>query len=348
MAFFGKLAASINKIKPSSKNSPAIYFRAPPAIILPFFSVGSAIIGFFVLTNHPLKNYLSGSWALEIGMGCLALSAIFYWLPRLHYGWSYDLFCTATLLIWFSSWQEIFRPGAPVFQSYPFYFVVFTLLVTYTLVRNRDLNQAEGVNARLLRLILGFPLLHPLIFFALVLWGLFQPEDYLFYPAAMGLLIIRYGLSECLYNQPIAYLQAHREPVLSSLFTHSIYPAMGKYGPLITLARIPDSSAPKVQRYKNAKAYWVTDEQWRQWTQNTVQHCFLVLLDLRQVTQNAADELQNVCSRAAHHRIVVLCNDANELLIPADVLYFDAAQIKNKQYFQATLEQWLKQNLQPS
>ncbi|QBQ53693.1 hypothetical protein [Nitrosococcus wardiae] len=349
MAFFSKLAASVNKLKPSPGNSPLLYFRNFPAIILPLFSMSAAIIGFLVLTDNPLQNYLASPWAFGIGWGCLVLAAALYWLPQFHYSWSYDLFCTATLLIWFSSWQEVYRPGAPIFQSYPFYFVLLALLVTYTLVRNRDLNQAESANARLLRHIFSFPLLHPLIFFALTLWGVLQPEDYLTYPAAMGLLIIRYGLFECLHNRPIAYLQVSRKPILSPLFTNSIYPIMGQYGPLITLARISDSSpmAPKILRHKNAMSYWVTEEEWRQWLQSAVQHCFLVLLDLRQATQNAADELQNVCSQVAHHRILVLCDDAQELFIPADVSYFDATQLKDEQHFQTALERWFKQSLRP-
>jgi hypothetical protein len=348
MAFLGKLTAHLAKRLPTPQNSPGSYFRAPPTLILPLFSISAAVIGFLIWTDNPLKILLRGPWISVLGWGCLILAAVSYWLPRLHFSWGYDLFCTASLLLWVSSWQEVYRLEAPIFRLYPLYFVALTLVVTYTLIRNRELNQVENENTQLLRLALSSPFLHPLVFFSITSVSIAAPDYYLAYPTFTGLLLVRYALSECFYNQPIAYIQTNRELFLSPLFRRSIYPAAHKYGPILILVPRPPSPTTTSQpvRYKKATVAWITEEQWQQWLP-ALKRCFVVFLDLRQAQQIPASELHTVCARIPHHRIVVFCDDASELLIPSDVLSFSTTQLKSQQALQPSLEQWFKRLLHP-
>lgn len=143
-----------------------------------------------------LSHYLKIPWILYIGIAVIATSLVLHLFAKVHYSRQYDLFLQGSLLVWLSYWQGDYRLDAPVFKSYPIYFVLLSVLVTQFLIYRR--NRFDREELRLMRWIYQARLFqaHYLIF--LVLLGLVLVNHYLIYPIAVTLFVVRYSLAVCL------------------------------------------------------------------------------------------------------------------------------------------------------
>lgn len=160
---------------------------------LPLFTFASLVYLNLIWTESPLVAYLETDYALYFGLFCVVCSSLLAAFKKVHYKYTYDIYAFGCLLIWFAYWRRFFRLDAPVFSSYPIFFVLLSLGITY-LVINRAQNLPSD-QISLLRIIHDSWLFKaPLLAFAM-LCSFLDPEHYLIYPILMSLLFIRFAFS---------------------------------------------------------------------------------------------------------------------------------------------------------
>jgi len=163
---------------------------------LPIFTFSCLLLTYLVWSSSALLSYLNSCWSLYIGLAVIVASGVLTLSPRIHYGWRYDLFSFGCLLTWFAYWRRFFEIGAPVFSFYPVYFVLFSVFITHSVINGRSRLAADQI--QLMRILYGFVGMRAGILVLLVLASLMIPRDYLIYPLAMTLLLIRYAFAVCL------------------------------------------------------------------------------------------------------------------------------------------------------
>lgn len=160
--------------------------------LVPLFTLASLILVCLEWFRLPLLLQMHGhGWILAGGV--LVVLGTLAAMVRGGYRLAYDLFLFGCLLVWFPYWREIYRVDAPVFVFYPLYFVVLIVVLTQTLVyRFADL---DALQYRMLKVITGFRLMHPLLLGGLVLAGIYLRDYFIFFPMVVSFLVIRGGFS---------------------------------------------------------------------------------------------------------------------------------------------------------
>jgi hypothetical protein len=332
----------IRAIQPPIK--PTNLLQKPTLLALPLFTFGSVMLAYLVGSKSEFLRYLNQAWTIYLGLGGMVIALLLHRLPRLHYGYKYDLFLLGSVLIWFSYWQREYRLDAPVFYCYPIYFILLGLGATYWASGNDELKDPEAELLKIVRRVYGFSLFQIAPF--LVLLSLFLPQIYLIYPVLTSLLILYYVFTAWLHAQPILYLRSDPEDKAAGIFSDLVYPIASRYGPVVALVYLGPNTrlSQGFKSYKNTRTYWIAHEAWKRWVQTALSHCFVVILDIRGGSaQDNGWELNQVLLRVPHHRVTLISSNADS--IPVDVLNLTMKYPHARAEDHARLSHWFKQKV---
>lgn len=162
---------------------------------LPLFTFTSLVYCYLVWNDSDYLTVLSSHTSLYFGLGSIGFSIVISLLPRIYYGYKYDLFSVGCLIVWFADWSQIFGLEAPIFYVYPVYFAVLSVIITHSVINQRakfDENQLK-----LIHIMSDWKPLNPLVLAFATLGSLSLPKHYLLYPIFMTFLYIRYCLTVC-------------------------------------------------------------------------------------------------------------------------------------------------------
>ncbi len=165
-------------------------------LVLPLFTLVSIILTLAAWQRPDVLESINQSQFLILGLCLIGLSGALSLSKRVDFRWTYDLFLLGGILVWFVYWREIYRLDAPLFKFYPAYFVLVSFVLT-RLVADQ-VRRLDGDQVKLLQLIYGHALAHPVLLVGLTLASLYYREWYVVYPIAVSFICIRYAFGECL------------------------------------------------------------------------------------------------------------------------------------------------------
>ena len=150
-------------------------------------------LAYLVQTQSEYLSLISSPISLYIGVSFVVVSAIAALSKRVYFAFVYDGFAIGVLLVWFSYWQQIFNPEAPMFYLFPLYFALVTAAVTLLFLRRDELLDEETLKA--MPTFSGVLNLHPAIIATAVLVSIAIHNQFLLFPTTMTLFIMRFTFS---------------------------------------------------------------------------------------------------------------------------------------------------------
>ena len=164
--------------------------------VLPFFTFGSLVYCYLIWNQSIYLSALNSDAALYFGFGCVAVSVLMSFFPRIHDGFKYNLFCVGCLIVWFADWSRIFGLEAPIFYSYPVYFALLSVAITHLVINQTE--RFDDDQVKLMRIIYNWKPFKPPVLAAGALVSLSFPSHYLLYTVAMTFMLISYAFGICL------------------------------------------------------------------------------------------------------------------------------------------------------
>ena len=166
---------------------------------MPIFITLSLILGILANMQSPFQELFKAIEMQYLGIGLVVIAALLAYLRKSSLLWPFDLFATATLLIWFYRWHHFYRDDAPMFFIFPLFFAIVTSVVTLSFVYKRDLFDEESIEA--FQFFSKMLIFNCKIIVTALLISLFLTHHFIVYPVMMMVFIFRYVLSVCLEPQ---------------------------------------------------------------------------------------------------------------------------------------------------
>lgn len=164
------------------------------------FIIACLAIIFFIQTNSHYLSWLTSPLSMYLGFAFIVFSALAVFIKRIKFALSYDTFAVGSLLIWFSYWQKLFKPDAPMFYFFPLYFALLTSIIIFSLVkRDETIDQASLDGMRAFEKLIKY---HPFVIAATVLMSITQHGHFLLFPTTMTLLIMSYAFGSYMSKYP--------------------------------------------------------------------------------------------------------------------------------------------------
>ena len=160
------------------------------------FIAFNLLLIFLVKSNSPYQELFKSEEIFYIGLVFISISAFLGLLKKFSVTYNFDLFATGTLLIWFTYWHQFYRDDAPMFYSFPIYFVLLTAIVSLLFVNRRHQFDAESINH--IRYYSKMGVFDTGIIVILVMLSLTIKNHVMAYPIAMTVLILRFVMTACL------------------------------------------------------------------------------------------------------------------------------------------------------
>ncbi len=164
--------------------------------VLPFFTFASVVYCYLIWNHSVYLSALNSNAALYIGFGCVAVSILMSFFPRIYDGFKYNLFSVGCLIVWFADWSRIFGLEAPIFYSYPIYFALLSVAITHLVIN--QVERFDDDQVKLMRIIYSWRFFKPPVLAIAALISLSFPSHYLLYTVAMTFLLISYAFEICL------------------------------------------------------------------------------------------------------------------------------------------------------
>jgi len=131
---------------------------------------------------------------------CFLIWVVFgYKYIKLSYKVRYDMFAVGALLVWFSYWPPFFRVESPIFYLYPLYFSLITALFSLIFITKRDQIDADAL--LWLQWLSDSGRFNPVVIMLGVIISLALPQQFMLFPLAISLLVLRFSLACCLNNE---------------------------------------------------------------------------------------------------------------------------------------------------
>jgi len=146
-------------------------------------------------------NILSSTYAFYAGVFLLFLNLLDSCLKYklIAYQFRYDLFAVGALLVWFSYWPDFFRQGSPLFDFYPLYFSLITALFSLLFISKREHVDEDAL--LWLQWLSDSGRFNPIVIMLVVIISLALPQQFMLFPIAISLLVMRFALACCLNNE---------------------------------------------------------------------------------------------------------------------------------------------------
>lgn len=166
------------------------------------YSQGEVVVYLFIVASLGLSILLHGAspWLVSLtnpafcyaGLGVAGLCLLTVMVKKNPPSLSFDVFAVASLLVWFSRWQPLFKDDTPVFFFFSLYFLFVVAFIELALI-----NQQTRVDEPTLSAMRAFARdsrVRPWLVMVVVLGSLGLEEHYLLYPIAMTVLLIRVAM----------------------------------------------------------------------------------------------------------------------------------------------------------
>ncbi len=163
---------------------------------MPLFVALCLIFAVIVQTESPLQVALASPAALYVGLGVAIATIIGSVFKRLPEMYSYDIFASSTLFVWFSYWKPFFVKDSPIFFFFPVYFALVVAFAILFFISQR--HRIDQESRKLMQNIVNSGVVDPWLVMACVLATLYFENRFIQYPTFMTLLVIRFALSGCL------------------------------------------------------------------------------------------------------------------------------------------------------
>ncbi len=164
---------------------------------MPIFIICSLLLASLVLTQSPYLPYLSKDGGLAVAWTIVLLCLAGGWIRKIPSGVWQDGFVVGALLLWFGDWRPQFSDDAPMFHVFPLYFALLSAWVTLAVInRSQQFDRESQDTLRYMQKHLARFDTLPLA--VLVLASIGVPEQYLMFPSAMTLFVLRYAMQRSL------------------------------------------------------------------------------------------------------------------------------------------------------
>lgn len=156
---------------------------------------------FFLNSDSSVQLLFQSEYSLYIGIFLLVLNfvSIGSQTKRIPFSLCYDLFAVGSVLVWLSYWPPFFREESPLFYVFSLYFSFITAFFSLLFKTQKESLGVDDIKN--LQMLSNYRLTSPLIFLTAVIMSLVFPGHFLLFPVAITLLIIRFSLTDCLYNK---------------------------------------------------------------------------------------------------------------------------------------------------
>jgi hypothetical protein len=163
---------------------------------MPIFIIYCLLLSFLVHSQSSYLPLLVTPVAVNVGwvlVGFCLLAGLFKKLPSSVW---HDGFAVGTLLVWYGDWQPLFDGDAPMFRIFPVYYAILSLWLTLAFInRSAQFDAETRYTLRYLQRLIRFD---TRMMAGLLIFSLLFPEQYLLYPIAMTLFMVRFTMQRCL------------------------------------------------------------------------------------------------------------------------------------------------------
>ncbi len=163
---------------------------------MPLFIALSLALGFMVQTASPLQSVLLTPLMIYINLGLAIISILGSLFQKMSVIIWYDTFSSSSLLVWFGSWEPLFKDDSPIFFFYPVYFALLTAFVSLYFIGQR--HKIDDESFHIMQFLSQKKIIQPWVIMLCILGSLELQQDFLLYPVMMTLFIIRFVLASCL------------------------------------------------------------------------------------------------------------------------------------------------------
>ncbi len=165
---------------------------------MPIFIICSLTLTILVRTESQYLPLLFTPVAL-IATGALAVVFLVGgFLKKIPIAIWHDGFATALLLVWYGNWRplELFNKEAPLFHVFPLYFAVISAWFTFAVINRSP--RFDHDTRETLRYVETLARVDTWVLAIVVGLSLLTPEQFLLFPSAMTLFIVRFTMVRCL------------------------------------------------------------------------------------------------------------------------------------------------------
>ncbi|MGH8658409.1 MAG: hypothetical protein ACREV4_08035 [Gammaproteobacteria bacterium] len=303
----------------------------PARVALALFGVTSALIAFCVWFKPSDLARLDAQLSLSLGLAAMLIGAAVHFFPILEYRHKLDIFLTGTLLVWLEYWQRAYALDKPVYQYYP---LLFTLACIWVPRFAADPALSE------LRVVYRYARRFSELLLVVTAISVFLPRYYVFYPAAVLMLLVYVAIVTRLKTQPIVLLCSEENRFLKALGRH----LERNYGPTQVLVLSGKQEQPLFSRSRTVP---MSENNGSEGLRYVLGHCLVVLFYLDDERDPIHPVLDRALSVLSRRRIAVLqgSQEVNLPALPPDVVRVKA---NAEQMFgvRAQLDAWLRPHVQ--
>ena len=166
---------------------------------MPLFIILNLALSFLQQSAGSYLNLVTADTTVYIGLGMIIVSLIIAFSKSIHYIIWHDLFASGVLLTWFADWHGQFQNDAPMFFYCPLCCCVFTVFISFFFIIKREKIAEETI--RNIKFLPNIAKPHIAIIIAIVLFSLLQKSQFLLFPIAMTLFILKFALTACLQER---------------------------------------------------------------------------------------------------------------------------------------------------
>jgi hypothetical protein len=160
---------------------------------MPLFIIINLALCFFAQTDSVFKSLLLIPLFMHINLGIAIVSLLGSLIKKFNSLVWFDLFSSATTVVWFAYWQTSFKDDSPMFFFYPLYFSMLSALISLFFIN--ALTKVDKDSFAIMQQIDKKVLLHPAIIMVGILLSLESHQNFMLFPTLMTLLFIRFSIA---------------------------------------------------------------------------------------------------------------------------------------------------------
>lgn len=163
---------------------------------MPVFISINLALSLLVPSKQPLLAILNHPIVFYIGCIIMLLSFLSYVFLKLNININYDLFLSATVLVWYQNWQPLFVDNSPIFYFYPIYFTFISAAIPLFIISQHQ--NIDFHSRKTMRSLYQKSRLQPGTIMLGSTLSLMLPEHFLLYPITVTLLLLNHAFVKLL------------------------------------------------------------------------------------------------------------------------------------------------------
>ncbi len=163
---------------------------------MPVFISINLALSFLVQSKHSLLAILNNPAVFYIGSAIMLLSFSSYFFLKHSINVIYDLFLSATVLVWYQNWHPLFIDNSPIFYFYPIYFTFISAAIPLFIISQHQ--HIDFHSRKTMRSLYQKSKLQPGTIMLGITLSLMLPEHFLLYPITVTLLLLNHAFVKLL------------------------------------------------------------------------------------------------------------------------------------------------------